>query len=255
MKSSAVTAATLALMALSLPTLAADEKKEDQKKPQSLSGQVSYMMGHEWGFQQQGFPLEIDMEMLIRGIKDGLKGDPPIFSQEEAAGIFEAFQKKAEQEAREQREKNQLEALRFFEGNKRQEGVVQTKSGLQYKTLRNGAGAKPKMGERVKVHFRGTALDGTEIDSSYDGEPFVGELKPVQRGAGLIEGWIEGLQLMPVGSKFRFWVPSRLAYGAKPPQGSPIQPESALIYDIELLEILPPEPEAATPAAGVPEKK
>ena len=112
------------------------------------------------------------------------------------------------------------------------EGVVELDSGLQYSIIHEGAGAKPKPGNRVKVHYSGTLIDGTVFDSSVNrGEPAVFGVTQV------ISGWVEGLQLMPVGSKYKFFIPSDLAYGAQG-AGNLIGPHSTLIFDIELLEIM-----------------
>lgn len=123
-----------------------------------------------------------------------------------------------------------VEGLQFFEGNKKKEGVIALDSGLQYEVLRAGTGEKPKPGEEVTVHYKGTLLDGTQFDSSYDrNQPFSTSLDNV------IQGWKEGVPLMPVGSKYRFFVPYQLGY-AENGSGS-IPPYSGLIFEIELLKI------------------
>ena len=123
--------------------------------------------------------------------------------------------------------------MKFLEVNRSKEGVQTTDSGLQYIVLKEGSGDKPKAISKVKVHYHGTSLDGTVFDSSVDkgvpSEFFVNQV---------IKGWTEGLQLMSVGSKYKFFIPQELAYGAFPHQGSPIKPFSALIFEVELLEII-----------------
>ena len=121
----------------------------------------------------------------------------------------------------------------FLAKNAKQAGVVTTASGLQYQALAAGSGAKPDARDVVRVHYAGALLDGTTFDSSYDrGEP-------AEFGLGqVIPGWTEGLQLMSTGSKYRFWIPSRLGYGAQGTPGGPIGPHATLVFDVELLGIL-----------------
>jgi FKBP-type peptidyl-prolyl cis-trans isomerase len=126
---------------------------------------------------------------------------------------------------------NSKKGLEFLAKNKTKEGVKTTDSGLQYKVITLGKGAKPKASDKVKVHYKGTLIDGTEFDSSYKrGVPAEFPLN------GVIKGWTEGLQLMPVGSKFEFFIPSELAYGDRAPQT--IGPNQTLIFEVELLEIV-----------------
>ena len=130
-------------------------------------------------------------------------------------------------------EKNKAEGAAFLSGNKAVKGVYTTPSGLQYMVLRQGSGARPKPTDRVRVNYRGTLLDGTVFDSSYD------RGQPVEFGLDqVIAGWTEGVSLMPVGSKYRFWIPGELAYGSKGPPGGPIGPNATLVFDVELMDIL-----------------
>ena len=127
---------------------------------------------------------------------------------------------------------NREAGIRFLAENRGTAGVFATASGIQYRVERAGQGPRPRASDRVRVHYRGTLLDGTEFDSSYArNEPAVFGLDQV------IAGWTEGLQLMPVGAKYRFWIPGALAYGQR---GSPptIPPNSTLVFDVELLDIL-----------------
>lgn len=254
MKRSIVCTSILAVLAFASIALAADTppEKSKVKPPEELNKKVSYMMGVEWGSQQQQFPVEIDFEMLLLGIKDGIAGVEPAFSQEQAEEIFKEFTTKVQADFEALNEKNQLEGLRFLEANKKNEGVIQTDSGLQYKVLQPGDGPKPTMKDQVKVQYRSTLLDGTDVGSSYEtGEPFTFSLQEADPRLGVIKGWTEGIQLMNVGSKFRFWVRPQLAYDKKPPQGSPIEPGVTLIYDVELLSCEPAptaKPEIVTPA-------
>jgi len=153
----------------------------------------------------------------------------------EAGKVKQAFfQKRAAKQAEERQAKgaaNEAAGKAFLAENGKKDGVITTASGLQYEVLKMGDGAKPKATDKVKVHYRGTLLDGTEFDSSYKrGQPISFPLN------GVIKGWTEGVQLMPVGSKFKFYVPSDLAYGANG-AGATIAPNSTLIFEVELLAI------------------
>ncbi|MEQ4576506.1 MAG: FKBP-type peptidyl-prolyl cis-trans isomerase, partial [Gammaproteobacteria bacterium] len=130
--------------------------------------------------------------------------------------------------------KNREEGNAFLAKNKNEKGVITTASGLQYMVLRQGSGERPTATSKVRVNYEGKLLDGTVFDSSY------GRGEPAEFGLGqVVKGWTEGLQLMPVGSKYRFWIPSNLAYGPDGTPGGPIGPDSTLTFDVELLGILP----------------
>jgi FKBP-type peptidyl-prolyl cis-trans isomerase FkpA len=142
-------------------------------------------------------------------------------------------QAKMEAEAAALASTNLAEGEAFLARNRSVKGVTTTPSGLQYMVLRQGAGARPAASDRVRVNYRGTLLDGTVFDSSYDrGEPAEFPLGQV------IPGWSEGLGLMPVGAKYRFWIPAKLAYGERGTPGGPIGPNATLVFDVELLGIL-----------------
>jgi FKBP-type peptidyl-prolyl cis-trans isomerase FkpA/FKBP-type peptidyl-prolyl cis-trans isomerase FklB len=153
-------------------------------------------------------------------------------------------------------EKNAVEGKKFLEENKAKSGVKTTSSGLEYKVEKEGSGNPPKETDTVKVNYRGTLINGTEFDSSYKrGQPAT---FPVNR---VIKGWTEGLQMMKPGSKYQFFIPSDLAYGERG-AGSDIGPNSVLLFDVELLEVVPPTPTpspaakpATSPGAAIPPKK
>jgi FKBP-type peptidyl-prolyl cis-trans isomerase len=151
------------------------------------------------------------------------------------AGQFQQeFFKKHRAQQEELAAKNIEGGQAFLAENSKKDGVKQTESGLQYKVLTEGTGPKPKASDTVKVHYKGTLIFGTEFDSSYKrGEPAQFPL------TGVIKGWTEGLQLMPVGSKYEFYIPADLAYGASPRPNIPAN--STLIFEVELLEIVKPE--------------
>ena len=146
---------------------------------------------------------------------------------------MEAMDEKAQAKAKAKAEAVKVESKKFLEENAKKEGVKTTESGLQYTVIKEGEGAKPKATDTVKVHYKGTLVDGTEFDSSYKrGEPISFPLN------GVIKGWTEGLQLMPVGSTYRFFIPSDLGYGDRG-AGADIPGGAALIFDVELIEINP----------------
>jgi FKBP-type peptidyl-prolyl cis-trans isomerase FklB len=205
-----------------------------------VSYAIGMMLGHNW--QQQG--LEVDPDITARAIKDVLSGKPTTLTQEEMQQTLTSFQKefaaKQQQRRLDQGIKNKTEGDAFLAANKSKDGVQSLPDGLQYVVLTNGTGAIPTAKDTVTVNYRGTLLDGTEFDSSYKrGQP---AQFPV---TGVIRGWTEALQKMPVGSKWKLFIPSELAYGE---QGNHnIAPNSTLIFEVELLETQTPAPPA--PAA------
>ncbi len=201
---------------------------------ETQEGKLGYIIGMDIGnsLRQQG--ADIDLEALFEAIETIYKGEEPAISAEEAARVREAYitERRAAVEAQRQElaEVNAAAGSAFLAENQAREGVMVTESGLQYEVLAEGDGPKPAATDRVRVHYRGTLLDGSEFDSSYSrGEPATFVLNQV------IPGWTEGLQLMPVGSKYKFYIPSDLAYG--PNGGRSIEPNSTLIFEVELLGI------------------
>jgi len=179
--------------------------------------------------------LALDADAIALAINDVMAGNPSRLTDAEKRSTVEQVQKESQEKQMaahaEQSAKNKAEGAAYLAENSKKEGVITTDSGLQYKSLIAGDGAKPVSSDRVKVHYRGTLIDGTVFDSSYDrGEPIV---FPV---TGVIAGWVEGLQLMQVGSKFELTIPSNLAYGANG-SGPVIGPDAALIFEVELLAI------------------
>ena len=211
---------------------APDAVEEELATPQA---RLSYAIGMQVGQSLKGVNADIDFAVFTRGVQDVLKGQEPLLTPEEVAQIMDEFREKAMAEmARkraEQGEKNKEEGEAFLAANGAKENVVTTASGLQYTVLKEGGGATPRADDTVTVHYRGTLLDGTEFDSSYSrGEPATFPLNRV------IPGWTEGLQLMKVGSKYRLFVPSDLAYGENG-AGQLIGPDAVLIFEVELLKI------------------
>lgn len=201
--------------------------------------QVSYMIGMDIGKSLEPMKGEIDSATIKRAIDDMLNGKEPLLTQEQGMVIMQTFsermQAKQQEEMAAQSKKNLDAETAFLAENSKKPGVVTTASGLQYQVITAGTGAKPKATDRVSVHYAGTLLDGTEFDSSYKrGQPAQFVLGSV------VPGWSEALQLMPKGSKYKLWIPSRLGYGEAGTPGGPIPPNSALVFEIELLDIAKP---------------
>lgn len=238
----AISAATLATS-----SFAADFKTDDQK--------IAYAIGTQIGGTLKGNvngPIELDENFVFEGITDVLKDNKIQLSDEEMNNVMQGFAKKAQEFAKKKSEeavaKNQAEAEKLLAENKKKDGVKVTDSGLQYRVITEGEGKKPTAEDTVKVHYKGTFADGTTFDSSYDrGQPINFPLK------GVIKGWTEGLQLMPVGSKYEFVIPAELAYGAQGPGN--IGPNRALVFEVELLDIKPQEEKKPAAKAEAPKKE
>ena len=201
--------------------------------------QVSYMVGMALAKQLEPMKEEIDVDTIAKAIKTSLSGGKLLMTEEQAQKVGESFGQKmqAKQIAKMMADaKANLEAgQKFLAENAKKPGVQTTASGLQYQVITEGKGAKPKSGDVVRVHYKGSLLDGKTFDSSYDrGQPVVFPLDQV------VPGWQEGLQLMPVGSKYKLWIPANLGYGEKGTPGGPIGPNSTLVFEVELLDIVKP---------------
>jgi len=210
----------------------AAEKKLDLKTDKD---KVSYGIGMSIGqdFKRQG--VDVDVDILAQAIRDVLKGETPLMSQQEVQETLVKFKQKmvAKQEAmqKEEGEKNLKEGEAFLKANAKKEGVVTLPSGLQYQVLEKGTGKTPTKESTVTVDYKGTLVDGTVFDSSYD------RGKPATFGVGkVIAGWTEALQLMKEGAKYRLFIPAKLAYGDRG-AGPVIGPNSTLIFDVELKKV------------------
>jgi len=182
--------------------------------------------------------VDVDPNILLRGMKDGLAGAKPLLTDDEAKATMVALQadlrKKQEEKMQAEAEVNKTKGEAFLADNKTKQGVVTLPSGLQYKILTEGTGPKPAVTDTVVCNYKGTLLDNTEFDSSYKrGQPAT---FPV---SGVIKGWTEALQLMPVGSKWQLFIPSELAYGARGGPGGGIGPNATLVFEVELMSIQP----------------
>ncbi|MEQ1473306.1 MAG: FKBP-type peptidyl-prolyl cis-trans isomerase [Candidatus Acidiferrum sp.] len=196
---------------------------------------VSYAIGMNIGKSLRKDSVEIDPAIFARGVKDALTSAKPLLSDEEMKTVLTALQgelqKQQEVAARAAGEVNRTAGEAFLEQNKTKDGVITLPSGLQYKIITAGTGPKPTASDTVVCNYRGTLLDGKEFDSSYKrGQPAT---FPV---SGVIKGWTEAVQLMPVGSKWQLFIPSSLAYGDRG-AGQDIGPGSTLIFEVELLSI------------------
>ncbi len=199
--------------------------------------QVSYMIGLDLAKALDQVKDEIDVPTLAKAIKVSLEGGEPLMTDEQAAKVAESFgeklQAKRTAEADAVAVKNKTEGEAFLAKNAKNPGVVVTESGLQYQILEDAKGAKPTADDVVRVNYKGTLMDGETFDSSYDrGEPADFALHQV------VPGWQEGIALMPIGSKYRFWIPSDLGYGDMGTPGGPIGPNAVLLFDVELLDIV-----------------
>ena len=195
----------------------------------------SYGLGYQFGQSLKAQGLDINLDVYISGIKDFLDGKQPLMTQEEIRATISEIQKRVmaarQKELKEMGEKNLAQTKAFLEENKKKEGIKVLPSGLQYKVLTEGSGRIPKAEDKVTVHYRGTLINGTEIDSSYKrGQPTIFEV------SGLIRGWSEALQLMKEGAKWQIFIPPELAYGENG-AGGLVQPNSTLIFEVELISI------------------
>src|ERR1700682_5426444 len=196
---------------------------------------ASYAVGMNYGTGLRKQAVDIDPAIAARGLRDALAGGKMLLSDEEMRTVLTQLQadlrKKQQDKAQQLGGANQKEGEAFLAANKSKAGIVTLPSGLQYKVLQEGNGPKPAATDSVVCNYRGTLLDGTEFDSSYKrGQPAT---FPVN---GVIKGWTEALQLMPVGSKWQLFIPSGLAYGDRG-TGAEIGPNATLIFEVELLSI------------------
>ena len=207
-----------------------------QPKLETEKDKLSYVVGTQIGGSLVQIKDEVDLNIVIEAMKHALDGKEPALTQEQAMEVQKAFAERmqAKQAARMQElaTTNKTEGEAFLAKNKSAAGVKTTASGLQYQVVTEGTGPKPAATDTVKVHYTGTLLDGTKFDSSVDrGQPAQFALNAV------IPGWTEGLQLMPVGSKYIMWIPAELGYGDRGTPG-PIGPNATLKFEVELLEIV-----------------
>jgi len=204
---------------------AVDVKTDDQK--------LSYAMGHQFGVQlRNNIKIEnLDAAAFSEAIKDVLSGAKTKITVQEMQAAVSKFAQKQAEEKQKVAAINQQKGDAFLKKNKKEKGIVETASGLQYKVIMTGSGKKPSADDTVVVHYKGTLLDGTVFDSSYE------RGKPTSlKASGVIKGWQEAIQLMKEGSKWKIFIPGKLAYG-EAGAGGVIGPNETLIFDIELIEV------------------
>ncbi len=212
----------------------------------SQKDKISYALGLNIAtslgsnLKRQG--VDINSDVLVQALKDGLNGGKTQMTEEEARATLmqlqSELQAKQQEKAKQAADDNKKEGDAFLAANKTKEGVVTLPSGLQYKVLKQGTGPKPTASDTVVCNYRGTLINGKEFDSNQ------GATFPV---SGVIKGWTEALQLMPVGSKWQLAIPSDLAYGARG-AGPDIGPNATLLFDVELVSIKPPDTPQANPS-------
>ena len=224
---------------LGICLLASLAQAADQAALKDSKDKLSYSIGVDIGHRLKGQSIDVDPDILAKGIKDIFTGGKLLLTEQEVRDTLAAFQKdmiaKQKERAKVIGEKNKKEGEAYLEANKKKEGVKVLPSGLQYKVITEGKGKTPKATDTVTVNYKGTLIDGTEFDSSYKkGQPAT---FPVNK---VIPGWTESLQLMKEGSKWQIVVPPALAYkemGA----GNMIGPDATLIFEIELISVKPAE--------------
>lgn len=245
---------TLSVVAVSslLAISACKEESQPAKAAEPLKldttiSKVSYGIGLNIATNFREQKIDIDKTAFEQGLADGFSGAEAKLDQQAIMEAMQAFQKEQMEKQLAEREtaskKNKEESAKFLEDNSKAEGVKTTDTGLQYKVITEGSGDKPTAEDTVTVNYRGTLVNGEEFDSSYSrGEPATFKV------ANVIPGWTEALQLMPVGSKYKIFIPASLAYGESG-AGAKIGPDQALIFEVELIDIVKPEPKTDAASA------
>lgn len=225
----------LALIAAPL-MLPPDAAAADGPKLDTDARKAAYSIGYDFGSSLARQAPDLDPDLLARGLADALKKRQPALSEEQRQAALHAFQQAlSEQNTKRMAaaaSKNAEAAKKFLADNAKKPGVVTLPSGLQYQVVASGKGASPTKNQRVKVHYHGTLINGTVFDSSVQrGEPAVFQVGQV------IPGWVEALQKMKAGDKWKLFIPPELAYGPRG-AGGVIEPNAALVFDVELIEVL-----------------
>ncbi len=212
---------------------------------------VSYGLGMNMGKGTRPDSIHLNMDAFVRGYRDGHDSLKLSLSDSQAQGVMQRFQeemgKKMEAKAKVEGEASEKAGSAYLAENKKKPGVIELPSGVQYEILTPGTGKKPTATDQVEVLYKGTLIDGTVFDSAMD------KSKPVTFPVnGVIPGWTEALQLMQEGAKWRIVIPAKLAYGANPQPGGKIKPNSTLVFEVELLKVLPPQAAGGAGGPGGP---
>jgi FKBP-type peptidyl-prolyl cis-trans isomerase FklB len=219
------------IIILSFLFLVSQVNAQENPALKNQKDKMSYIIGMDIGNNLKKQSIDVNPNILARGVKDALAGGKPLLTEQEIREAMTGFQKEmmAKREVVAKKNKEQGEA--FLAENKKKEGVKTLPSGLEYKVIKAGTGKKPRLSDTVTVNYRGTLIDGTEFDSSFRrGQPVTFQV------SGVIPGWTEALQLMEEGAKWQLIIPSSLAYGEQG-RGSVIGPNATLIFELELISI------------------
>jgi len=225
----------IGIAALCLSLMACQGKKHVNVQLKSQKDSVSYAVGLDIARNLKRQSIDIDLDVLIRGLREMYTGDTIALTDSQSQSVTATFRKQMRtrhwEDMKIRAEKNKKEGDAFFAENRKRDGVVTLPSGLQYKVITMGTGKKPKQGQSVTVNYRGTFLDGTEFDNTY------ARNKPETYAINsVLKGWQEPLKMMPVGSEWILYIPAELAYGERG-AGQAIPPNATLIYELKLLEI------------------
>jgi len=222
------------ILALGVGLLGIQASAQEQATLTTPKDKVSYAIGVQVAASLKGQGIDVDPNLLVKGLRDALAGQKLLMSNEELSATMAAFQQEMVQKQTQARaqaaEENKKAGDAFMAGNAKKDGVVTLPSGLQYKILQAGTGKKPTEADTVACNYRGTLIDGTEFDKSEAGNPASFDVKSV------IPGFKEALQLMMVGSKWQFFIPPDLAYGDRG-AGNVIGPNTTLVFEVELVSI------------------
>ncbi len=195
----------------------------------TLDDQISYSVGHQVGRDLVRQEVKVNPEVLMQGILDATNGNEPMMPFDQMINTLVALKEKIVKKAEQNNESMRIRGQEFLAANAKKAGVITLESGLQYKVLKEGTGKKPAPGELVKVNYTGKDINGKTFDTTY----IEGQWKPLEfKLEGVIPGWLEGIQLMPEGSKWELYIPYQLAF----PANTPLKGQ-AVIYEIELLQV------------------